>query len=75
MKKDAAMAGRTTHNSDQGASPDEFRRWKDIVGPLQGPANKKVQETKAALNANRYDSPQILDATIERVLDEIGLDA
>jgi hypothetical protein len=47
--------------------------WKRRIAELPEIRTDKVQRTRALLQGNSYDNEQILDTTLDRVADDLGL--
>ncbi len=69
------MKTRTTddnHNCDRNCTPGELERWTTLLERTPGVYSEKVRRSRAAVRANHYDNPQVLDATVERLIRDIS---
>ena len=50
-----------------------FKRWNELVGDLPDIRLDKVLQTRRALRQRLYDSDEILEETIRRLGNEVGI--
>ena len=54
-------------------SPRTLQRWRGLVHDLPDIRLEKVQATREALKNREYDSEEILEETIRRLREELGI--
>ena len=70
------MPARTTAVEDgrwREVSPRTLQRWRQLVRDLPDVRMDRVRAIREALKGRKYDSEEVLDETVRRLRNEIGI--